>query len=134
ELALLPAGPGRQRLLGALLGVRLLLLTTAAIAALLFALAVGYDSTMVVGTALAAVGAVLIGAQSTLTLPLVVDLRNALMSINEVLKQVILVAAVVVFAAAGASLTPFFAVQIMVGAGALLAVPLLVGRHQLAWP
>ena len=122
ELALLPAGPGRQRLLGALLGVRLLLLTTAAIAALLFALAVGYDSTMVVGTALAAVGAVLIGAQSTLTLPLVVDLRNALMSINEVLKQVILVAAVVVFAAAGASLTPFFAVQIMVYAGAVMVL------------
>jgi O-antigen/teichoic acid export membrane protein len=134
ELALLPAGPERRRLLGALLGVRLLLLATAAFAAVLFAFAVGYDSMMVVGTALAGGGAVLIGAQSTLTLPLVVDLRNGLLSINEILKQVILVAGVVGFAAAGASLAPFFAVQIMVGAGALLAVPLLVGGHQLAWP
>jgi O-antigen/teichoic acid export membrane protein len=134
ELALLPAGPERRRLLGALLGVRLLLLTAAAIAAVLFAVVAGYDSTMVIGTALAAAGAVLIGAQSTLTLPLVVDLRNGLLTINELLKQVILVGGVVLFATVGARLTPFFAVPIMVGAGALLAVPLLVGRHQLAWP
>ena len=50
------------------------------------------------------------------------------------LKQLILVGGVVALAAVGASLTPFFAVQIAVGVGALLAVPLLVGRDRLAWP
>jgi O-antigen/teichoic acid export membrane protein len=89
---------------------------------------------MLAGTALAGAGAVLVGTQSTLTLPLVVDLRNGLLSINEVLKQVILVIGVVALAAAGAALSPFFAIQLMVGAGALLAVPFLVGRSQLAWP
>jgi O-antigen/teichoic acid export membrane protein len=134
ELALLPLGDDRRRLLGALLGARLLLLLAAVLAALAFALLAGYDSAVVVGTALAGAGAVLVGMQSTLTLPLVVQLQNGLLSINEVLKQVILVAGVLALAAAGAALTPFFAVQLAVGVGALLAVPFLVDRGQLARP
>jgi O-antigen/teichoic acid export membrane protein len=134
ELALLPRGPERRRLLGALLGVRLLLLTAATLAALAFAAVAGYDSEMLAGTALAGVGAALVGAQSTLTLPLVVELRNGLVTLSEILKQVILVVGVVALAAAGAALTPFFAVQVAVGVGALLAVPLLVARADLAWP
>ena len=43
-------------------------------------------------------------------------------------------AGVVALAAAGAALTPFFAVQVLVGVGALLAVPFLVARSDLAWP
>ena len=134
ELSLLPRGPQRRHLLGALLGARLLLLTAAAVAAVLFALAAGYDSELVAGTALAGGGAALIGAQSTLTLPLSVDLRNGLLTLSEILKQVILVVGVIALAAAGAALVPFFAVQIAVGIGALLAVPFLVARSDLAWP
>jgi O-antigen/teichoic acid export membrane protein len=134
ELALLPLGPQRRRLLGALLGVRLLLLVAAALAALAFAVVAGYDSEMLAGTALAATGALLVGAQSTLALPLVVNLRNGLVTLSEILKQVILVVGIVVLAAAGAALTPFFAVQVLVGVGALLSVPFLVSRTDLAWP
>jgi O-antigen/teichoic acid export membrane protein len=134
ELALLPAGRERRRLLGALLGVRLLLLVLAVLAAVAFAAVAGYDSAMLAGTVLAGLGAILIGAQSTLGLPLVVGLQNALLSINEVLKQVILVVGVLVLAAVGAALTAFFAVQVAVGVGALLALPFLVDRSQLAWP
>jgi O-antigen/teichoic acid export membrane protein len=134
ELALLPEARERKRLLGALLGVRLLLLTLAALLAVAFAVVAGYQTEMLIGTALAGVGALLVGTQSTLTLPLVVELRNGLLSINEVLKQVILVVGVVVLAVAGAALTAFFAIQVAVGIGALLAVPLLVGRAHLSWP
>jgi O-antigen/teichoic acid export membrane protein len=134
ELALLPRGAERRRLLGALLGVRLLLLVAAAVAALAFAAVAGYDSEMLAGTALAAAGALLVGAQSTMALPLVVDLRNGLVALSEILKQVILVVGVVVLAAAGAALTPFFAVQVLVGVGALLSVPFIVARPDLAWP
>ena len=134
ELSLLPRGPERRHLLGALLGARLLLLCGAAVAAVAFALIAGYDSSMVAGTALAAAGAVLIGAQSTLTLPLSVELRNGLLTLSEILKQVILVVGIVVLAAAGAALTPFFAVQVAVGVGSLLAVPFLVARSDLTWP
>jgi O-antigen/teichoic acid export membrane protein len=134
ELALLPRGAERRRLLGALLGVRLLLLVAATLAALAFAVVAGYDSEMLAGTALAATGALLVGAQSTLALPLVVNLRNGLVTLSEILKQVILVVGIVVLAAAGAALTPFFAVQVLVGVGALLSVPFLVSRTELAWP
>jgi O-antigen/teichoic acid export membrane protein len=134
ELALLPRGPERRRLLGALLGVRLLLLAVAALAAVAFAAVAGYDSTMLVGTALAGAGALLVGAQSTLMLPLVVELRNGMVTVSEVLKQVILVVGVIALAAAGAALTPFFAVQVLVGVGAVLSVPFLVSRADLAWP
>ncbi len=57
-----------------------------------------------------------------------VELRNGLVTLSEILKQVILVVGVVALAAAGAALTPFFAVQVLVGVGALLAVPFLVAR------
>ena len=134
ELALLPPGQERRRLLGALLGVRLLLLTAAVMAALGFAALAGYDSVMLAGTALAGVGALMVGTQSTLTLPLVVEMRNGLLSISEVLRQVILVVGIVALAIAGAGLTAFFGVQVLVGVGALLAVPFLVRRAQLAWP
>jgi O-antigen/teichoic acid export membrane protein len=106
----------------------------AALAALAFAAVAGYDSEMLAGTALAATGALLVGAQSTMALPLVVNLRNGLVTLSEVLKQVILVVGIVVLAAAGAALTPFFAVQVLVGVGALLSVPFLVSRSDLAWP
>jgi O-antigen/teichoic acid export membrane protein len=134
ELSLLPPGDRRRQLLGALLGARLLLLVVAALAAVGFAAVAGYSSEMVAGTALVGGGAVLVGIQSTLTLPLVVGLRNGLLSINEVLKQVILVAGVLALAVAGAALTSFFALQILVGVGALVAVPFLVRRSDLAWP
>lgn len=134
ELSLLPRGPARRHLLGALLGARLVLLTGAGVAAVVFALAAGYDSAMVAGTAFAAAGAVLIGAQSTLTLPLSVELRNGLLTINEILRQVILVVGVLVLAALGAALTPFLALPIAVGIGTLAAVPFLVARADLAWP
>ena len=134
ELSLLPRGPQRRHLLGSLLGARLFLLTGAGVAAVVFAVAAGYDSEMVAGTAFAAIGAVLIGAQSTLTLPLSVELKNGLLTINEILRQVILVVGVVVLAALGAALTPFLALQIVVGVVTLAAVPLLVARSDLAWP
>ena len=134
ELSLLPPGEQRRRLMGALLGARLVLLVLAGLCAIAFAMVAGYSSNIVAGTALVAVGAILVGVQSTLTLPLVVQLRNGRLSINEVLKQAVLVAGVLVLALGGAALLPFFALQVLVGVVALLAVPLLVARADLAWP
>ena len=132
ELSLLPPGEQRRRLMGALLGARLVLLLLAALAAVGFAVIAGYSSEMVTGTALVGVGAILVGVQSTLTLPLVVQLRNSgLLSINAVLEQAVLVAGILGLAVAGAALTSFFAIQVLVGVVALLAVPFLVTRADL---
>ena len=50
------------------------------------------------------------------------------------LKQAVLVAGVLGLAVAGAALTPFFAIQVLVGVVALLAVPFLITRAICAWP
>jgi O-antigen/teichoic acid export membrane protein len=134
ELSLLPRGPDRRHLLGAILGVRLVLSTLAIVAAVVFAVIAGYDRVLVMGTALAGAGAILIGAQAALTLPLGVELRNGLLALSEIVKQVIFLVGVVVLVSVGASLGPFFAIQIAVGVGALLAVPFLVHRSHLTWP
>jgi O-antigen/teichoic acid export membrane protein len=134
ELSLLPRGPDRRDLLGAIVGARLLLSTLAMLAAVAFAAVAGYDDVMVVGTALAGAGGILIGAQAALTLPLNVELRNGLLAVSEIVKQVILLVGIVALVGVGASLGPFFAVQIAVGAGALIAVPFLVQRSHLTRP
>jgi O-antigen/teichoic acid export membrane protein len=134
ELALMSTDQERRHLMGSLLGARLLLLTATVVASVVFAALAGYDSAMLVGTAVAGAGAVLVGAQATLTLPLVVQLRNGLLSVNEVFKQLILLVGIVALVAAGTGLTSFFVIQLAVGAGALLVVPLLVDRRLLAWP
>jgi len=134
ELSLLPRGAQRRRLLGAILGGRLLLSTLAVLGAVAFAAIAGYDHVLVLGTVLAGMGAILVGAQAAMTTPLVVELRNGLLTVSEIVRQVILFVGIVALVAVGASLAPFFAVQIAVGAGGLLIVPFLVHRSYLTRP
>ena len=93
-----------------------------------FALVAGYPRAMVVGTALAGLGVLLVAVANALLLPLMVGLRNAGLALVEVLRQVATLAGVAVLVLAGAQLTPFFAVQLAVGLLVLAAVPFLVGR------
>jgi O-antigen/teichoic acid export membrane protein len=133
ELAL-RAGPERRALLAELLGLRLTITPVVVLAAVGFALAAGYPRVMVLGTLLAGIGLVLVMVQSTLMLLPTVELRNGRVTASELLKQVVTVAGIVVLAAAGAGLLPFFAVQVAVGVVVLAASPLLVGRAGLVLP
>jgi O-antigen/teichoic acid export membrane protein len=63
-----------------------------------------------------------------MTLPLATDLRLASVVAIDLVKQVVLFLSVATLAALGASLLPFFGVQIVVGVGALLVTPLFVKR------
>jgi O-antigen/teichoic acid export membrane protein len=125
----LPLRPGDEqpRLLANLLGLRLLLTPLGVLGATAFALVAGYEDELVLGTLLAGAGIVLINAQATMMLPLQVDLRIGRLTTAEVLRQALNVVGIVVLVVAGASLLPFFAVPIVVGAGVLAASPLLVG-------
>ena len=89
ELALRPRGEPRRQLLENLIGLRLVLTPIGVAAAIVFAIAAGYDSTLVIGTALAGVGLVMINAQATLMLPLSVELRIFQITVAEVLKQAV---------------------------------------------
>src|SRR5215208_8213456 len=96
--------------------------------------AAGYDRTMLGGVALVGLGAILLAAQVTIALPLSVELRNARLTVSELVKQVILVAGLALCAVLDADLVWFFAVQIAVGLGSLAILPLLVGRAALVAP
>jgi O-antigen/teichoic acid export membrane protein len=128
DLALRPQGDERRRLLANLLGLRLVLTPLGALAAIAFAIVAGYDHTLVLGTVLAGIGVVLVSCQTTMTLPLSVELKIGRLTAAEVIKQAAMLLAIALLVAAGAGLSPFFAVSIAVGLVMLLVTPALVGR------
>jgi O-antigen/teichoic acid export membrane protein len=134
ELALRSPGEERHRLVAMMVGLRLALAVAFVAVAMGVGLAAGYDDVMLAGVALAGLGAILLAAQVTIALPLGVELRNARVTVSEVVKQVILVAGIAICAALDATLVWFFAVQVAVGLGSLAVLPLLVGREAVVAP
>ena len=132
ELATRRLEADRWALMQNLVGLRLLLTPLGVALATAFAVAAGYSNTLVVGTVLAGIGLVLVATQTTLILPLSVDLRIAAVTASELLRQIVLVVGIVVLVLVGASLVAFFAIQIVVGAAAIAATPFLL-RGRVAW-
>jgi O-antigen/teichoic acid export membrane protein len=137
ELAVRPAAE-RRALLGRLLGVRLALSAAGVAVAVGFAAVAGYDSTMVAGTAVAGVGAVLLGVQGTLAASLLVRLEGGRVALAEVARQAAGLALVAIAVAAGAGLLTFFGVYAAaalvataVTAVGVLAAPRLAGGRAL---
>ena len=130
ELSLRPAGLERQQLLRVLVALRILLTGGGVIVATLFAYGVGYDRTMVAGTLLVGLGAVLVNTQQTVTIPLMVSLRMGAITGFELLKQVLTLAGIAALAISGAALLPFFFVPIGVGILLLALTPPVVGGIQ----
>jgi O-antigen/teichoic acid export membrane protein len=128
EMSIAPESE-RPDLLAHLLSLRLLLTPLGVAGATLFALIAGYDHTMVYGTILAGIGLVFVTAQATLMLPLAVDLSYVRLTAAELIKQTVTVAGMGLLVLAGASLLPFFTLQIVVGLVVLASTPLIVGRH-----
>lgn len=133
ELARRQAG-ARRPLLANVLGQRLLVAAVALVLLVAFALLAGYPAAMVSGTALAGAGVLLVAVANAVLVPLTVQLRNGGLAFVEVLRQVVTLAGVALLVALGATLTPFFAVQVAVGLLVVACVPFLVGRAGLAWP
>ena len=124
----------RRGLLANVIAQRVAVAAVALALLVAFALLAGYPSEMVAGTALAGAGVMLVAVANAILLPLTVELRNAGIALVELLRQVVTLAGVALLVALGASLTPFFAIQIAVGLTVLAAVPLLVGLRGLVRP
>jgi O-antigen/teichoic acid export membrane protein len=124
----------RPALLANIVGQRLTVAPAATIVVIAFAFAAGYPSQMVAGTALAGAGVFMVAVANAMLVPLIVELRNAGVAFVEFLRQAVTLAGVALLVALGASLTPFFAVQIAVGLIVLAIVPVLVGRSGLVRP
>ena len=134
ELSLRTSGHDRNELLGNLLGLRMLLTGTGVIVAVAFAAGVGYSQAMIAGTALVGVSVFLLSVQSALLLPLIVELKNSRLAVNDVLRQAVLVGGFVALTVAGASLVAFFAASSVAAVIVLLGTPALVGSRRLVRP
>ncbi len=133
EIALRTSRESRSRLVADLLGLRLAFTAVGVVIACGFAIAVGYDRTLVLGTLLMGAGLLLTNAQLTMTLPLTAELAIGRQTTSEIIRQVATVAGIVGLVALEAALLAFFGVQILVGVAVLVATPWLVGRAALVW-
>jgi len=124
----------RERLLGGIVTLRLLITPVGVGLAVLFAVVADYDGTMIAGTAIAGAGIVLINVQAAFLLPLSVELRIGAVTGIEVLKQVVTLVTTIVLVLVGAPLLPFFAIPVAVGVVALAVTPWVVGRHAFRVP
>ena len=99
DLARLPS-ERRPGLLGNLIGLRLILTPFGVAAAVLFALAVDYDDVLVWDAA-SRCGLFLVSVQATIALPLTVELKIGRLTVAELLKHVVMLAAIALLVAAG---------------------------------
>jgi O-antigen/teichoic acid export membrane protein len=108
-----------------LLGLRITLTIAGGIVIVAIA-RVAYSATLAAGVALACVGLLLQATQDNYAMPLVVGLRLGTVSLLDFGRQLLTTLSIVALVLAGATLVPFLAVSIPVGAVLLLATALLV--------
>jgi O-antigen/teichoic acid export membrane protein len=131
ELALHSAEE-RRTLLRPFLGFRIVSTTTGLVAAVAFAAAVGYSAELVAGIAVAGTGLLVQHVQTTMSTPLIAELRFGWITFLELLRQAISVVLIVVFVTADAGLVPLLAVSIPAAAATLAITAWLVhGRVSL---
>ncbi len=130
ELALRPPGPERDRLLETILGLRLIVTPLGVLLAVAFAIVAGYPHALVLGTLVGGIGVVAVAVQSTLLMPLPVDLRFGRVTIVDVLRQVLALAGVAALVAIGAGLFPLLAVQAPIGIATMLVAFGLTWRRR----
>ncbi len=115
----------RRRLMQVLLGLRISLTVAGTIVAAAIAAAIGYPGELVVGTAAAGLGLLLTVVQTTLSVPLSVNLRNGVLTALDLARQVATVTGFVLGAALSVGVVWYLAVPIPVGIGLVVAVGLM---------
>jgi O-antigen/teichoic acid export membrane protein len=134
DLALRPPGNDRRRLLANMLGLRLVITPAGVLVATLFAIVVGYDRTLILGTVLAGIGVILTSAQTTATLPLTVDLRIGRLTSLETIRLAATFTAIVVLVLVRTDLLAIFAVSIVGATVTLAFLPSALGKDLVLRP
>ncbi|HTR88924.1 MAG TPA: oligosaccharide flippase family protein [Solirubrobacteraceae bacterium] len=107
-------GADRDGLMRDLLGLRVALTLVGLLLALVFALLAGYSPALVAGTVLAALSVMALVYQHTLSIPLSTALRLGALAALDVARQAMSVALIVALVLAGAGITAFLAVALVV--------------------
>jgi O-antigen/teichoic acid export membrane protein len=120
----------RDQLMRTLLGLRIALTLAGATIAAAIAVAIGYDWDLVLGTALAGLGLALVVVQTTLSIPLMSDLRNVALTLVDLLRQVLTVGGYVLLVALGAGVVAFLGATIPAGL-VVVAIAALLAHGQI---
>ncbi len=107
-------GAQREEFMRDLLGLRIALTLVGALLAAIFALAAGYDPALLAGTIVAGLATVALVLSHTLSIPLAAELRLGTLSLLDLARQALTVAAIVVLVALGAGVFPLLAVTLIV--------------------
>lgn len=124
----------RPALLANILGQRLAIMPATLLLVVAFAALAGYPSRMVVGTALAGTGALIVALGHALLLRVTVELRNAGPAFVEFVRQIVTLVGVAILVVLDAELTPFFALQIVAGVAVIALIPSVVGAGAFLLP
>jgi O-antigen/teichoic acid export membrane protein len=133
ELALRPSAE-RRGLIANILGLRLTLMPPAILLSVGFAALAGYPARMVLGTAIAGIGALLVSVAHSFLARLSVELRNAGLALIDFAKQAVTLICVAALVALDARLTPFFGVLIVTGLVLIALVPVVDREHPFMLP
>jgi O-antigen/teichoic acid export membrane protein len=127
ELSVRPEAEGRS-LMANLLGLRIVLTLAGTLIAAAYSALVGYGGTLVVATLLVGAGLLATNLQATLAVALQSRLRLGLITVAELVRQVLTVVVILALVAGGASLFPFFSVPLAAALVALVLTAWLVRR------
>ncbi len=118
----------RDRLMANLIGLRIALTVVGVAAAVAFTLLAGYDRVLVLGTGIGGAALLVQSIQTLLAIPLMARLRLGWVTVADLLRQSVFVAASLGLVVAGAALLPFFMVAIPASLAALVLTGVLVRR------
>jgi O-antigen/teichoic acid export membrane protein len=133
EYSVRPRDEG-HRFLRNVLGIRVAFALLGLAVAVAFAAVAGYTRVMVIGTLIAGFGMVLFVVQQSQAIPLHVKLRFGWVAAFALLLQAGVAVAAVVLAVTGASLLPFFALQLVMMVPILALTAVVGGRETRALP
>jgi O-antigen/teichoic acid export membrane protein len=122
-------GEDREHLMRDVLGLRIVISSIAVVLATAFAVAAGYDSTLILGTAIAAVGLGLVSIQSTIAVPLFTMLRLGQTTALELLRQTVWVGLLIILVLLGAGILPLLAATVPAGLAMVIATVVITRRH-----
>lgn len=121
-------GAARDRMLTDAMGLRIVLSGVGVLVATAFSAVAGYGSALVLGTLLASVGMLLASVQLMLSVALQGTLRLGLLTLTDLLRQLISVVLLIGLVLGGADIVEFLAVPIATGLFGILLIAYFV-RH-----
>jgi O-antigen/teichoic acid export membrane protein len=124
----------RREVMRSLLGLRIALTPLLALGAVAFSVAARYTSAQVAATAIGSGALVLTNAGQTLALPIAVRMRLGLVTVVDVVRQVVLMASIALLAASGVGFVTLFLAYGVSGV-ATVATAFAVSHHEdRVWP